>query len=216
MNCIKCGKQTNNPKFCSKSCSVSYCNAVAPKRKLHKKCKICKIQILSDHSYCKRCWEDNKQIISLIGITKRQDYNPSKHPKICLFCGNVAKRKFCNVRCSTDYKFQQRVNLVDARGYVYADKIFRTGSSISFCKKYLVHKHGPKCALCGLGPNWNGRELIFVLDHINGTPNDWSVNNLRLLCPNCNSQTSTFCGKNKGFGRPHRQPILSQKDLIVV
>ena len=53
-----------------------------------------------------------------------------------------------------------------------------------------------KCYICGLDNNWNDKLLIMVLDHINGIYNDNRLENLRLLCPNCNSQTDTFCGKN--------------------
>lgn len=53
-----------------------------------------------------------------------------------------------------------------------------------------------RCSLCGQDPFWNGRKLVLVLDHINGVNNDNSLDNLRLLCPNCNSQTETFCGRN--------------------
>jgi hypothetical protein len=38
-----------------------------------------------------------------------------------------------------------------------------------------------------------------VLDHINGVPNDNRLENLRFLCPNCNSQTDTFAGRNVKF-----------------
>jgi len=51
------------------------------------------------------------------------------------------------------------------------------------------------CDNCRLDPLWDGKELILVLDHINGVNNDNRIENLRLLCPNCNSQTSTFAGK---------------------
>jgi 5-methylcytosine-specific restriction endonuclease McrA len=37
---------------------------------------------------------------------------------------------------------------------------------------------------------------VLVLDHVNGAKHDWRLENLRLLCPNCNSQTPTFCGRN--------------------
>jgi Zn finger protein HypA/HybF involved in hydrogenase expression len=53
-----------------------------------------------------------------------------------------------------------------------------------------------KCALCGQLPEWQGKKLVFVLDHINGTNNDHRLENLRFLCPNCNSQTDTFTGRN--------------------
>lgn len=56
---------------------------------------------------------------------------------------------------------------------------------------------GNVCAECGLGPEWNGRELTLVLDHINGIRDDHRLGNLRTLCPNCNSQQSTFAGRNK-------------------
>lgn len=54
-----------------------------------------------------------------------------------------------------------------------------------------------RCAICGRGPEWNGRELVLILDHINGDSSDNRMQNLRLLCPNCNSQTPTFSGRNK-------------------
>ena len=52
-----------------------------------------------------------------------------------------------------------------------------------------------KCAICGIGNEWNKRKLTLQLDHINGISSDCRIKNLRLLCPNCHSQTHTFCGK---------------------
>lgn len=51
------------------------------------------------------------------------------------------------------------------------------------------------CSACGQLPEWEGKSLVMVLDHINGVNNDHRLENLRLLCPNCNSQTETFCGR---------------------
>lgn len=52
------------------------------------------------------------------------------------------------------------------------------------------------CYECGQEPFWNNKPLIMVLDHKNGKHTDNRLLNLRMLCPNCNSQTSTFAGRN--------------------
>lgn len=56
------------------------------------------------------------------------------------------------------------------------------------------------CSKCNQKPSWNGESLTLQLDHINGVHNDNRLENLRLLCPNCHSQTSNFAGRNKGKG----------------
>jgi hypothetical protein len=45
---------------------------------------------------------------------------------------------------------------------------------------------------------WNGGPLSLILDHVNGNSCDNRPKNLRLLCPNCDSQLPTKGGRNKG------------------
>lgn len=51
------------------------------------------------------------------------------------------------------------------------------------------------CSRCGIS-QWRGKPLTIHLDHINGIKDDWRLENLRMLCPNCHSQTPTFAGRN--------------------
>ena len=65
-------------------------------------------------------------------------------------------------------------------------------------KKKLL-KHGVKenkCEKCGIVDH-NGKPLTMQLDHIDGNPHNHLLENLRMLCPNCHSQTKTYSGKNK-------------------
>lgn len=52
-----------------------------------------------------------------------------------------------------------------------------------------------RCERCGIS-DWRGKPLAIHIDHINGVKDDWRLENLRMLCPNCHSQTPTFGGRN--------------------
>lgn len=64
------------------------------------------------------------------------------------------------------------------------------------------------CISCSVGPDWRGKPLTLQLDHINGVRNDNRIENLRVLCPNCHSQTDTFC---RGAG-PYRKNAKGSAD----
>jgi 5-methylcytosine-specific restriction endonuclease McrA len=53
-----------------------------------------------------------------------------------------------------------------------------------------------KCSECGI-KEWKGKKISLHLDHIDGKQWNHIKSNLRWLCPNCHSQTKSYCGKNK-------------------
>ena len=58
-----------------------------------------------------------------------------------------------------------------------------------------------KCQICKNIPMWNGKALTLRLDHINGINTDNRIENLRFICPNCDSQLPTYCSKNRSYQR---------------
>lgn len=75
----------------------------------------------------------------------------------------------------------------------------RPETQTGWIKRHLLLEGIKKneCELCGI-KDWMGAPLSCHLDHINGISHDHRIENLRMICPNCHSQTDTYCGRNKG------------------
>lgn len=52
------------------------------------------------------------------------------------------------------------------------------------------------CELCGQNEMWKGRAMSLILDHVNGVRDDNRLENLRVVCANCNATLETHCGRN--------------------
>jgi len=85
--------------------------------------------------------------------------------------------------------------------YVYSleDLLVEGSSYQSFKLKKRLLAEGlfeSICSICKL-EKWLDEPISLELDHMNGDNSDNRIENLRLLCPNCHSTTSTYRGKNK-------------------
>lgn len=73
-----------------------------------------------------------------------------------------------------------------------------------------------KCESCLMGPEWQGKKLVLQIDHRNGDSLDNRLENLRLLCPNCHSQSETFCGgKLKGRKKSQETTLLKRQNRVL-
>ena len=80
------------------------------------------------------------------------------------------------------------------------EEMFCEGSTVArhIVKRHVINREliANQCAICGIPPLWQGEPMSLVLDHINGVNNDNRLENLRLICNNCDSQLPTYKKKN--------------------
>lgn len=91
--------------------------------------------------------------------------------------------------------FDQRISKEDALKNVFVENSKTKRSTVkTLLIRYELKKY--ECGVCQNNGQWNDNLLSLQLDHINGKNNDNRLENLRFLCPNCHSQTETYCGKS--------------------
>ena len=64
------------------------------------------------------------------------------------------------------------------------------------------------CEVCGQDEFWHGRRMSLILDHVNGVHDDNRLENLRIVCANCNATLDTHCGRNNRLPQEHRACLL--------
>ena len=65
-----------------------------------------------------------------------------------------------------------------------------------------------RCQLCGQDEMWHGRRMSLILDHVNGVHDDNRLENVRIVCANCNATLDTHCGRNSRLPQAQRACLL--------
>lgn len=187
--CLQCGKKLtgSQKKFCSSSCSATYNNLKRGSMKQETKQKI-------NASLKKSHPEPSSKNVRV------------KEKKFCEICGRELNNsnKTCSKECLD--KLISRYNekkLNDSYEYYlsHEDEFCRPNYIPKKFRNKFIEEQGGVCAICGMTPIWNGKDLVFIIDHIDGDASNNRRDNLRCICSNCDSQLDTYKSKNKNSKR---------------
>mgnify|MGYP001094709507 CR=1 FL=1 len=116
----------------------------------------------------------------------------------CIQCGATNKwrpsysNKYCDNKCQMAHKRSELLKEFLAGNYTN-----NYGKFPDVAKEYIFEQQGNKCGICGI-TDWNDKPITFQADHIDGNSDNLMPDNLRVICPNCHSQTDTWGAKSRG------------------
>ncbi len=156
-----------------------------------------------DFSTCKHCFTPltNKKRL-FCNKSCSASFNNTKRIRKCnylqqTFCINCSKTfiynkssscgKYCGNKCQQEFILLTQTLPKAEQGII---------TEHSTLKRVILLNNPYQCSFCNIS-TWNDKSIVLELDHIDGNSDNNFLNNLRLLCPNCHSQTETYCGRNK-------------------
>lgn len=199
MICENCGSKHSGAfgsgRFCCKKCACSFSSKKVNNDELKEAvCATCGCM----HYIKKRA---SQAITTCVICTpkKIQVFRPAPAVKHCCYCGNEYYKNnklFCSNVCRHKYTQEKRNTAIKTSNGV--------GLDIRVLKNYKILNEGHRCVICG-NTFWQGKPIPLVLDHINGRASDNNLDNLRLVCGNCDMQLPTYKSKNKNSDRTKRK-----------
>ncbi|WP_076199567.1 HNH endonuclease [Mycobacterium sp. GA-1841] len=124
--------------------------------------------------------------------------------RLCQGCGSpLAKRSqkiYCGNACQAATRRDART-----KQWLESGEARVRGEQGNYIRQYLAAAQSGCCAICGAASTWQDLPLTLIMDHIDGNPTNNCRENLRLVCPNCDSQLPTYKSRNRGNGRHFRR-----------
>lgn len=130
-HCLNCGKETSNPRYCSRSCAAQCTNRYSPKRKKREyHCLVCGARVSARRKYCDKCrpnstnWDQvslgdmqskrKYQVNSRIRELARRVYLASGKPPCCAVCGYSKHFEVCHVRSINSFPVSATINQINS------------------------------------------------------------------------------------------------------
>lgn len=202
-SCENCREPTDNNRFCSLTCSVSWQQKARPWPIGY--CIAC------SKVFNKRGQPAKKYCSRSCAASVNNKSFPKRKPaprKQCFSCSSYltsSSQKYCNLQCQHRFLYHQKVtNWLAGKDHGCTS----IGTVKPFIKKWLREKYNNRCSRCGWNEiNPHTGKVPLEAEHIDGNWKNNTPENLDLLCPNCHSLTSTYRSLNTGKGRSwRRQP----------